>query len=33
LLLADDMKRAIEYFRQHLIRTPMTALEASGVHH
>jgi len=30
LLLVDDMKRAIEYFRQHAVHAPMTAAEASG---
>jgi glutamate decarboxylase len=32
-LLLTDMKRAIEYFKKHAIRTPMTAAEASGFHH
>jgi glutamate decarboxylase len=32
-LLVDDMRRAIEYFKDHPIQTPMTAAEASGFHH
>ena len=28
-----DMKRAIEYFKQHPIHTPLMAEEASGFHH
>jgi glutamate decarboxylase len=32
-LLVDDMKRAIEYFQQHPVHTPMTADESSGFHH
>jgi glutamate decarboxylase len=32
-LLVDDMKRAIGYFQQHRVHTPMTAEEASGFHH
>jgi glutamate decarboxylase len=32
-LLVDDMKWAIEHFRQHPVDTPMTAAEASGFHH
>jgi glutamate decarboxylase len=32
-LLVDDMKRAIDYFKQHPVQTPMTSDEASGFHH
>ena len=32
-LLVDDMKRAMDYFKQHPIQKPMTAAEASGFHH
>ena len=32
-LLLDDMKRAIEYFRQHPVHTQVSAEEASGFHH
>jgi glutamate decarboxylase len=32
-LLLDDMKRAIEYFKQHPIQTHLSAEEASGFHH
>jgi glutamate decarboxylase len=32
-LLVEDMKRAIEYFQQHPVGTPMTSEEASGFHH
>jgi glutamate decarboxylase len=32
-LLIDDMKRAMDYFRQHPVHTPMTNDEASGFSH
>ena len=32
-LLVDDMDRAIDYFKQHPVHTPMTSEEASGFHH
>ena len=32
-LLVEDMKRAIEFFQQHAVQTPMSADEASGFHH
>jgi glutamate decarboxylase len=32
-LLVGDMKRAIDYFKQHPVHTSMTADEASGFHH
>ena len=32
-LLIDDMRRAIDYFKQHPVHTPMTAEEASVFHH
>ena len=32
-LLLEDMRRAIDHFRQHPIQRPMTAEEASGFHH
>ena len=32
-LLLDDMKRALDYFKQHPVHTPMTSDEASGFHH
>ncbi|MCG8651510.1 MAG: glutamate decarboxylase [Pirellulales bacterium] len=32
-LLLEDMKRAMDYFRQHPIQTAMTANEAGGFHH
>ncbi len=32
-LLVEDMKRAIDYFGQHPVHAPMTAVEASGFHH
>ena len=32
-LLVDDMQRAIEYFEQHPVHTPMTNEEASGFSH
>jgi glutamate decarboxylase len=33
LLLVDDMKRAIDYFKKHPVQSQMTAAEASGFHH
>ena len=32
-LLVDDMKRAIDYFKQRPVLTPMTEGESSGFHH
>lgn len=32
-LLLEDMKRAVTYFRQHPVQTPLTADEATGFHH
>ena len=32
-LLLEDIKRALDYFREHPVHTPMTAEEASGFHH
>ncbi len=32
-LLVEDMKRALEYFSQRPVQTPLTAAEASGFHH
>jgi glutamate decarboxylase len=33
MLLVEDMKRAIDYFKKHPIESQMTAKEASGFHH
>ena len=33
MLLVEDMKRALEYFKQHPVQSQMTAQEASGFHH
>ena len=32
-LLVDDIKRCLDYFRQHPISEPLTAAEATGFHH
>jgi len=32
-LLIEDIKAAIDYFKQHPVHTPMTSKEASGFHH
>jgi glutamate decarboxylase len=32
-LLVDDMKRALDYFKEHPVHAPMTAKDASGFHH
>ncbi len=32
-LLVEDVKRAIDYFKQHPVNIPLTAGEASGFHH
>lgn len=32
-LLVDDMKRSIQYFKEHPVQTSMTAEESSGFHH
>jgi hypothetical protein len=31
--LVDDMRRAIDHFKQHPPHTPMTSEEAAGFHH
>ncbi len=33
LLLIEDMKAAMDYFKKHPIQTPLTSAEASGFHH
>jgi glutamate decarboxylase len=33
MLLVEDMKRAIDYFKQHPVQSRITAAEASGFHH
>jgi len=32
-LLVDDMKRAMDYFKEHPVHTPLASHEASGFHH
>ena len=32
-LLVDDMRRAIDHFKQHPVHAPMTSEEATGFHH
>ncbi len=32
-LLVDDMRRAIDHFKQYPVHTPMTSEEAAGFHH
>ena len=33
LLLVEDMKQALTYFKKHAVDTPLTAEEATGFHH
>ena len=32
-LLVGDIKQALDYFKRHPVRSPMTSEEASGFHH